>query len=164
MSSVLKDPVILAEGMAQSASDTVEEKGIADFTSYVLGGVLLTKGLSKASSGSKVGEVVDVEKVVTKVDVAVNNTATVKYYRVQGGTPPNASRSRISIGDEGKISIPNKTSNLNISTGDLEHAHHFKNFRGEGAGIVEFEVPNWFDDFLKESAIPQKGYKNNPLN
>ncbi|WP_298845031.1 hypothetical protein [Clostridium sp.] len=68
MSSVLKDPVILAEGMAQSASDTVEEKGIAYSTSYVLGGVLLTKGLSKASSVSKAGEVVDVEKVVTKVD------------------------------------------------------------------------------------------------
>ena len=68
VSSVLKDPVILAEGMAQSASDTVEEKGIAYSTSYVLGGVLLTKGLSKASSVSKAGEVVDVEKVVTKVD------------------------------------------------------------------------------------------------
>ena len=27
--SVLKDPVILVAGMAQSASDTVEEKGIA---------------------------------------------------------------------------------------------------------------------------------------
>ncbi|MEF2115455.1 hypothetical protein, partial [Clostridium frigoriphilum] len=35
VSSVLKDPVILAEGMAQSASDTVEEKGIAYSTSYV---------------------------------------------------------------------------------------------------------------------------------
>ncbi|MEF2115360.1 hypothetical protein, partial [Clostridium frigoriphilum] len=57
VSSVLKDPVILAEGMAQSASDTVEEKGIAYSTSYVLGGVLLTKGLSKVSSVSKVGEV-----------------------------------------------------------------------------------------------------------
>ncbi|WP_298841476.1 hypothetical protein, partial [Clostridium sp.] len=54
--SVLKDPVILAEGMAQSASDTVEEKGIAYSTSYVLGGVLLTKGLSKARSVSKTGE------------------------------------------------------------------------------------------------------------
>ena len=68
VSSVLKDPVILAEGMAQSASDTVEEKGIAYSTSYVLGGVLLTKGLSKVSSVSKAGEVVDVEKVSTKVD------------------------------------------------------------------------------------------------
>ncbi|MBU3102441.1 hypothetical protein KPL44_24745, partial [Clostridium sp. DSM 17811] len=164
VSEVLKDPIIIAEGMAQSASDTVEEKGIAYSTSYVLGGVLLTKGLGKANSVFKARKAADVEKVATKVDKAASNTATVKYYRVQGGTPPNASRSRISIGDEGKISIPNKTSDLNISTGDLEHAHHFKNLRGEGAGIVEFEVPNWFDDFLKESAIPQKGYKNNPLN
>jgi len=73
VSSVLKDPVILAEGMAQSASDTVEEKGIAYSTSYVLGGVLLTKGLGKVSSVSKVGEVVDVEKNVLKVDVGVND-------------------------------------------------------------------------------------------
>jgi len=36
--------------------------------------------------------------------------------------------------------------------------------RGKGAGIVEVEVPKWFDDFIREYAIPQ--YKNtiNPLN
>ncbi|MEF2115445.1 hypothetical protein SJI18_24565, partial [Clostridium frigoriphilum] len=38
-----------------------------------LGGVLLTKGLSKVSSVSKVGEVVDVEKNVLKVDVGGDN-------------------------------------------------------------------------------------------
>jgi len=73
VSSVLKDPVILAEGMAQGASDTVEEKGIAYSTSYVLGGVLLTKGLSKVSSASKAGEAVDVEKNVLKVDKGIGN-------------------------------------------------------------------------------------------
>ncbi|MBU3102433.1 MULTISPECIES: hypothetical protein [Clostridium] len=78
VSSVLKDPVILAEGMAQSASDTVEEKGIAYSTSYVLGGVLLTKGLNKVSSVSKAGEVVDVEKNVLKVDKGVSDTDIIK--------------------------------------------------------------------------------------
>ncbi|MEF2115423.1 hypothetical protein SJI18_24455, partial [Clostridium frigoriphilum] len=72
VSSVLKDPVILAEGMAQSASDTVEEKGIAYSTLYVVGGLLLTKGLGKVSSVSKVGETVDVEKNVLKVDKGVD--------------------------------------------------------------------------------------------
>ena len=72
VSAVLKDPIILAEGMAQGASDTVEEKGIAYSTSYVLGGVLLTKGISKATSGFKAG------KVATKVDKGVGDA--VKSY------------------------------------------------------------------------------------
>ena len=88
----------------------------------------------------------------------------VTYRRVQGGTPPNASRTRINVDNSGNISIPNKTANLNISTGDAEHANYFLNKRGPNAEIVEFDVPKWFDDFLKENAIPQKGYKSNPLN
>lgn len=36
--------------------------------------------------------------------------------------------------------------------------------RGGNADIVEFDVPKWFDDFLKENTIPQTGYKSNPLN
>jgi len=67
-SAVLKDPIILAEGMAQGASDTIEEKGIAYSTSYVLGGVLLTKGISKASSGFKARKAANIEKVSTKLD------------------------------------------------------------------------------------------------
>ncbi|MBU3102437.1 MULTISPECIES: hypothetical protein [Clostridium] len=63
VSEVLKDPIIIAEGMAQSASDTVEEKGIAYSTSYVVGGLLLTKGLNKASSVSKVWKAVDVSRI-----------------------------------------------------------------------------------------------------
>jgi hypothetical protein len=45
----------------------------------------------------------------------------------------------------------------------LEHANHFQSLR-PGSSIVSFEVPAWFDAFLKEYAIPQKGYKTNPAN
>jgi len=36
--------------------------------------------------------------------------------------------------------------------------------RGSCAGIVEFDVPDWFDGLIEENAIPQKGYKSNPAN
>jgi hypothetical protein len=88
----------------------------------------------------------------------------VTYRRVQGGTPPNASRVRINVGENGNISIPNKNANLNISTGNAEHANYFLNKRGANAQIVEFDVPSWLDDMINEYAIPQKGYKSNPLN
>jgi hypothetical protein len=92
------------------------------------------------------------------------NKKPVTYRRVQGGTPPNASQRRIYVNDSGNINIPNKKANLNISTGSDEHAKYFLNKRGPHAEIVEFEVPDWFDDFLKENSIAQKGYRNNPLN
>lgn len=88
----------------------------------------------------------------------------VTYRRVQGGTPPNASRTRIIIDENGNVRIPNKKSNLNVSTGNDEHAKHFLNIRGSNAKIVEFDVPKWLDDFINENAIPQKGYKSNPQN
>ncbi|MBA8234214.1 hypothetical protein, partial [Escherichia fergusonii] len=36
--------------------------------------------------------------------------------------------------------------------------------RGGNAQVVTFEVPKWMTDFIEESAIPQAGYRNNPLN
>lgn len=96
----------------------------------------------------------------------VGNTAEemATYRRVQGGTPPNASRTRINVDGSGNISIPNKSADLNISTGNADHANYFLNKRGANAEIVEFDAPKWFDDMLNEYAIPQKGYKTNPLN
>lgn len=88
----------------------------------------------------------------------------VTYRRVQGGTPPNASRTRINIDENGNVKIPNKKANLNVSTGNDEHAKYFLNKRGGSAEIVEYDIPKWLDDFINENAIPQKGYKSNPLN
>lgn len=55
-------------------------------------------------------------------------------------------------------------SNLNVSSGNDAHAKYFLKKRGPNAEIVEFDIPKWLDDFIKEYAIPQKGYKSNILN
>lgn len=44
-----------------------------------------------------------------------------------------------------------------------EHSQYFLSKR-PGADIVEFDVPKWLDDFVKEYEVPQAGYKSNPLN
>ncbi len=87
----------------------------------------------------------------------------VTYSRVQGGTPPNASRYRIYVNADGSISIPNKSADLNVSVG-TEHAGYFQAIRGENSEIVRFDLPKWFHDFINESAIKQFGYGSNPLN
>jgi len=118
--------------------------------------------VNRSKADKKVTDIIDstnrtVEKVSPSADV-------VTYRRVQGGIPPNASRVRINIDKNGRVSIPNKKANLNISAGNAEHAQYFLKKRGNEAEIVEFDVPKWFDDFIKEHAIPQKGYKSNPKN
>ena len=87
------------------------------------------------------------------------------YRRVQGGdSETNRSVERIFLNEDGAIRIPNKKSYLYISTEEINHGEYFKSKRGGDAYIVEFEVPKWWDDMMKEYAIPQKNYKKNPLN
>jgi filamentous hemagglutinin len=52
---------------------------------------------------------------------------------------------------------------LNISVGSAEHAKYFSSLRPNST-VISFDVPKWFDDMLKEYAIPQQGYNANPLN
>ncbi|MFK4474793.1 phage baseplate assembly protein gpV [Paenibacillus sp. RC73] len=87
----------------------------------------------------------------------------VTYYRVQGGIKPNISWERIKKNDDGSITIK-KDVNVNISTGNIEHAKYFLKEKRPGGEIVAFDVPKWLDDFVKETAIPQTGSKKNPLN
>ena len=94
------------------------------------------------------------------------NEETVKYRRVQGGDgSSNSSQQKITVNENGSISIANKDKNLNISIDNGEHSTYFKNeVRGNEAYTVEFEVPKWFDDLLQENTISQDGYRSNPLN
>ena len=80
---------------------------------------------------------------------------------MQGGTPPDASWHRVSIDGAGNASFDGKT--LNLSVGNLDHARYFQSKR-PGSEIFSFDVPKWFDDFVQETKIPQKGYRTNPLN
>jgi hypothetical protein len=104
----------------------------------------------------------------SKLKQAISNfkgtEETTSYFRVQGGEMPNASQVRIRVDKNGKMVIPNKDANLNVSAGTREHAEYFLQKRGNGAEIVEVEVPKWFDDFVKENAIPQYKYNSNLLN
>ncbi|WP_027085548.1 hypothetical protein [Cohnella panacarvi] len=121
-----------------------------------------------ARESSKFDEYLRKEKeLLTEIEkkkVLEGTGETVSYYRVQGGEMPNASQVRIQVDANGKMVIPNKDANLNVSAGTREHAEYFQQKRGNGAEIVEVEVPNWFDDFVKENAIPQYKYNSNPLN
>lgn len=60
--------------------------------------------------------------------------------------------------------LKNKNANLNISIDNGEHAKYFLEEKRSGAYIIEFDIPKWLDDLVKESAIPQYEYKSNPYN
>ncbi|WP_318581334.1 MULTISPECIES: hypothetical protein [Clostridium] len=51
--SILKDPALIVEGIAQDASDAVDEKGICYSAGYLGGTFLGTKGLDKIAKGVK---------------------------------------------------------------------------------------------------------------
>ena len=51
--SILKDPALIIEGIAQDASDAVDEKGICYSAGYLGGTFLGTKGLDKIAKGVK---------------------------------------------------------------------------------------------------------------
>ena len=142
------------------------------------------KGFVSSSSSTQSGNITDTvsKQLVDKGDDATvslvndgnsakinipkkpNESNTVTYRRVQGGSGNNASQVRIEVNQDGTINIPNKNANLNVSIDNGEHSQYFLNKRGGDAQIVEVDVPKWFDDFLQENAIPQVNYKSNPLN
>ena len=89
---------------------------------------------------------------------------TVTYYRVQGGFERHrSSRERIRIGEDGSIVIPDKDQNLSISAYNMDHALAYQAENRLGSQIVAFEVPRWFDDFIRQEAILQDYYKTNIL-
>ena len=53
ISSILKDPALIIEGIAQDASDAIDEKGICYSVGYLGGTFLGTKGLDKITKGVK---------------------------------------------------------------------------------------------------------------
>lgn len=56
---------------------------------------------------------------------------------------------RIQIDTDGKMVIPDKDTSLYVSAYDKEHAQYFLELRGEGAELVEIEVPVFYDDLVK---------------
>ncbi|WP_049042135.1 hypothetical protein, partial [Clostridium sporogenes] len=53
ISSILKDPALIIEGLAQDASDAIDEKGICYSVGYLGGTFFGTKSLDKITKGVK---------------------------------------------------------------------------------------------------------------
>lgn len=47
--AILRDPMLLVEGMAQGATDAIEQKGIAYCAGYIIGPIIATKGIAEGS-------------------------------------------------------------------------------------------------------------------
>jgi hypothetical protein len=120
-------------------------------------------GLASGKAGCVCGTNGELKGIDLDGDGKLSEEESVLYFRVQGGTMPNASRELLTPIENGKIKVK-KDTNLNISTGDIKHAEYFLKEKRPGGEIVSFEVPKSLDNLVKETAIPQKNYKKNPLN
>jgi hypothetical protein len=129
-----------------------------------LGKLAHLRHLSKARLAAKANqEVIEhVDELVKLMDNAPKETVTV--FRVQGGKSLSGapgSRQLIDVDEFGDVAL--KQTTLNVSIGDASHAAYFQTLR-PGSKITSFEIPKWMDDFIRAEAIPQKGYRKNPLN
>jgi RHS repeat-associated protein len=76
-----------------------------------------------------------------------------RVYRVQGGTPPAASRARISIGATGEMEVQGKAM-LHVTFEDAGHSRYFLT-RRPGAEVVSFEVDRSLINQVRTSAVRQ---------
>ncbi|WP_128755186.1 fibronectin type III domain-containing protein [Aquimarina sediminis] len=119
-------------------------------------------------------------KKMTQYEKGIGGSGTVKYYRVQGGGSGSAtSRELLVLEANGNMSFADKTKELYFSTDNIDHAAYYVNGTGTNINgkvitktpanrpngtIVEFKVPKWLDDKLKQDAIPQHKSGSNALN
>ncbi|MGL4382909.1 MAG: WXG100 family type VII secretion target, partial [Bacilli bacterium] len=101
------------------------------------------------------------------VEMILDNSEKVEYVtyrRVQGGLGRKNSMERIRIVEFGNVRIDNKKSNLNISIDEGVHAEYFLKNNREGGVVIEFDIPKWLDDFVKENTISQTNYNTSKFN
>ncbi|WP_155854885.1 fibronectin type III domain-containing protein [Cellulophaga baltica] len=119
-------------------------------------------------------------KKMSQYEKGIGGSGNVKYYRVQDGGSGNAtSRELLTIEPNGNMSFADKTKELYFSTDNLDHASYYVHGQGTNINgkalnktpanrpngeIIEFEVPKWLDDKLKQEAIPQYKSGLNTLN
>ncbi|KKI89760.1 hypothetical protein WQ54_24775 [Bacillus sp. SA1-12] len=130
------------------------------------GGAYYISKLQKGNAVYQVPKRTDTHTVAVNEKIKdVNQGSTnggVTYYRVQGGTGNQRSREIITVKEDGTITT--SQTSINVSTGNMEHAEYFLKEKRPGGHIVSFDIPDWMDEFIKDEAIPQLGYKKNPLN
>ncbi|MBC1420533.1 T7SS effector LXG polymorphic toxin [Listeria seeligeri] len=138
--------ILSTSAYVEAGKGYIDKSGLADI---VLGLGLSTAAIRGSTTFGKKSSGLDVPE------------ETVTYRRVQGGD----SKDLLLVNDDGTLSL-NSTwkseHNLNVSTGQ-DHANYFQGKRPDSY-VVEFEVPQYLDDLIRENAISQNGYKTNPLN
>jgi hypothetical protein len=77
-----------------------------------------------------------------------------RVYRVQGGTPPAAGRSRMSIGGNGEMVVSGDNM-LYVTFDDLGRARAFRDINRPGGEIISFEVNPTLAGEIRGAAVPQ---------
>ena len=153
LASVLPSPVIALSGLDQGVQNRVE---------LFLRGAQNGTGRHPFEPAKRVENYDRRPGTASESPVAPKGTVTVS--RVQGGRSLSGqpgSRQLVDVDEFGDVSIQPTT--LNVSIGDSAHAEYFRQLR-PGSRITTFEIPKWMDDFIQAEAIPQAGYRKNPLN
>jgi hypothetical protein len=116
--------------------------------------------------GTEVGDEQPTAKAPPTREIVVRDGEEyVVYRRVQGGgSENNTSYEAITVGEDGSLIFNDLDRNLNVSIDHGEHSQYFLDNKRPGGTIVEFEVPQWFDDFVQETWIPQRNSSTNPMN
>lgn len=151
------------QAIGRGAGDLINgaKKGAGDIWGKAKGGLsTATDWLGKKASG--LTEWLGIGGKKAAGEAVENADDMVTYRRVQGG---GDSKDILKVNEDGTLSVngelPKKK--FYVSTG-TDHANYFKDLRGEGSYIVEADLPKYYDDLVKENAIPQFKYTKNKLN
>ena len=141
---------MLGYGLGQAGAAYWSGDISGDQFAYALGNAAggLAGGLVGGAAGYRAGTSV----VAGMSSASESSSATV--YRVQGGTPPAASQTRVSIGDQGQMTVSGEGM-LFVTFNDLARAVEFRNVNRPGAEIISFEVDPAFVSEVQAAAVPQ---------
>jgi len=84
-----------------------------------------------------------------------------RVYRVQGGTLPKASLTRIKIGEQGEMEVTGDEM-LFVTFDDIGRARAYVAINRPGAEIISFEVDAVFVQQVRRAAVPQAQGRNYP--
>lgn len=115
-----KNPLLLAEGIAQGASDALEQKGICYCAGYIIGPILATKGITKgieklrvAYSARQASKALKAEEVAMQGLDDLTNPAVNSLDDVGRGAADIVDDMANSAGDVGRVAESSSTSWFN---------------------------------------------------
>lgn len=100
---------------------------------------------------------------VEAAPVTSSTSSPSRVYRVQGGTPPKASKFRISIGEKGEMVVANKErESLFVTFDDIGRVKVYQSKNRPGSEIISFEVDPKFVEQVRRFAVREKDVRLNP--